>query len=182
MKEAGHETKIDARVINQLKDYKGVSHLRKEALSVLVKMLNNKELEHLRKQFAGLDKDQTGMITAQELEEGMRAAGYNITANEMKQMMHDLDYMGNGKINYSEFLAATISIKSVLTQDKMWALFKHFDTDDSGFITPENIKEAFEKTGKHISDKELANILKSHDVMHNGRITFEEFKLMFMDN
>ena len=56
--------------------------------------------------------------------------------NEIKQIIANVDYAGNGKINYSEFLAATIELKSVLTYDKLWALFKYFDTDDSGIITP----------------------------------------------
>ena len=50
--------------------------------------------------------------------------------------MLNIDYAGNGKINYSEFLAATIHIQEVLTYEKAWALFKYFDTDDSGTITP----------------------------------------------
>jgi len=112
----------------------------------------------------------------------MRKANYNMTANELKTLMERVDYMGNGKINYSEFLAATISIKSVLTYDKMWALFKHFDTDDSGFITPENIREAFGKVGKNLSDKDINDILENHDIENNGMISFEEFKQMFIEN
>lgn len=50
--------------------------------------------------------------------------------------MANCDYAGNGKINYSEFLAATVEIKKVLTYDRLWALFKYFDTDCSGYITP----------------------------------------------
>ncbi len=73
----------------------------------------------------------------------MKKAGFEYSASEMSKIITNIDYAGNGLINYSEFLAATISIKSVLTYDKLWALFKHFDTDETGVITPENIKEAF---------------------------------------
>jgi len=54
--------------------------------------------------------------------------------------MNQVDHMGNGKINYTEFIAATVKVKSVLTEEKLRALFLHFDTDNSGFITPYNIK------------------------------------------
>lgn len=50
-------------------------------------------------------------------------------------MIENIDYAGNGKINYSEFLMATIELKSVLTNEKLAALFKYFDTDNSGVIT-----------------------------------------------
>jgi len=56
--------------------------------------------------------------------------------NEIQQIIENVDYAGNGKINYSEFLAATIELKQVLTYEKLWTLFKYFDTDNSGIITP----------------------------------------------
>ena len=90
-----------------------------------------------------------------------------------------MDYKGNGKINYSEFLAATISVKSVLTYEKLYALFKHFDTDDSGFITPENLKESFAVGGRDLSDEQVGIILKDHDIKGDGQLSFEEFKAIF---
>ncbi len=93
--------------------------------------------------------------------------------------MSNIDYMGNGKINYSEFLAATISVKSVMTYEKLWALFKHFDTDNSGYITEENIEEAFAKAGKIITKEEIKDTIKSHDIERNGMLSFDEFKMIF---
>lgn len=49
--------------------------------------------------------------------------------------MRELDEGGDKKINYSEFLAATISVKKILTEEKLMAIFKQFDTDGSGKIT-----------------------------------------------
>lgn len=62
---------------------------------------------------------------------------------QVSDILSEVDYRRNGKINYSEFLAATISVKEVLTEEKLLALFKHFDVDNSEFITSDNIKEAF---------------------------------------
>jgi Ca2+-binding EF-hand superfamily protein len=50
--------------------------------------------------------------------------------------MDKIDYAGNGKINYSEFLIATIEVSRVVNQEKLMALFRYFDTDNSGVITP----------------------------------------------
>ncbi len=66
-----------------------------------------------------------------------------MTTNKVKTIMENVDYQGNGKINYTEFLAATVPVELVLTDEKLLALFKHFDTDNSDFITPDNIREAF---------------------------------------
>ena len=71
---------------------------------------------------------------------------------------------------------ATLELKKVLTFDRLWALFKYFDTDSSGYITPNNLKEAFAKSGKILSDLELKDILAKHDIEKNGIISFDEFK------
>ena len=81
--------------------------------------------------------------------------GENLNPIEISQIITNLDYAGNGKINYTEFLVATIEIKSVLTYDRLWALFKYFDTDSSGYITPANMKEAFAKTGKTLTESDI---------------------------
>jgi calcium-dependent protein kinase len=51
-----------------LREYKGISKLKKEAMNILVKMMNEKEIEHLREQFMKIDLDNTGMINMEELE------------------------------------------------------------------------------------------------------------------
>ena len=89
--------------------------------------------------------------------------------------------MGNNKINYTEFLAATISVQTILTDEKLLAIFKQFDTDSSGFITRDNIVAAMNKLGQHINEKELDAIMQNHDIKGDNRLSFEEFKMIFMD-
>ena len=84
------------------------------------------------------------MISYTELKQAFeKNATNNMSSQRIKTIMVNVDYQGNGKINYSEFLAATVSVRSVLTNEKLFALFKHFDTDNSDYITPDNIREAF---------------------------------------
>lgn len=165
-------------VYESLKTYEANSVLKKEAMNILITMLKDDEIEDLREQFRKIDKDYTGTISAQELEDSIRKMGKHITANEIKEIISKVDYLGNGKINYSEFLAATISAQNVLTSEMLYALFNHFDTDGSGFISPENIQEAIEKAGRVISKEEITLILKEHDIEKNGKISFDEFKVM----
>lgn len=55
--------KIDKDVIQNLKKYQGKSHLKKEAMNILVKTLKESEILHLKTQFLNIDKDHTGMIS-----------------------------------------------------------------------------------------------------------------------
>ena len=55
-----------------------------------------------------------------------------ITREEIEKIISEVDYHGNGKISYSEFLTATIDIKSILSKEKLNAVFSQFDTSNSG--------------------------------------------------
>lgn len=78
-----------------------------------------------------------------------------MSTKEIQEMIHEVDYHGNGKINYSEFLSATINVRTFMTEQKMQAIFQQFDTDNSGKITQENIYLAMQKLGQEISRNEI---------------------------
>jgi Ca2+-binding EF-hand superfamily protein len=65
----------------------------------------------------------------------------------LDQIITEIDFHGQKRINYTEFLAATISVKKILTNERLYAMFKQFDADGSGFITPQDIVEAMQKLG-----------------------------------
>jgi len=58
-------------------------------------------------------------------------------------MINELDFYGNGKINYTEFLAATLDVKTFFNESKLRSVFSMFDTDSNGMITEENMHNAF---------------------------------------
>ena len=112
-------------------------------MNLLVKMASEDEVKDLRKQFQAIDKDGSGMILASELAEIIRKRQMNMSDKDIKDIISEIDYHGNSKINYSEFLSATINIKTFLNDHKLNAIFSQFDTDNSGKITEENIYYAF---------------------------------------
>ena len=102
--------------------------------------------------------------------------------SEIDELIKEVDIKGNGMINYSEFIAATIKTKEVLTEARLWAIFKQFDSDNSESITVKNLKEAFANLGKPLSDADIKDILMKDDVKKDGKISFEEFRNLFMGN
>ena len=57
-----------------------------------------------------VDVNHTGLIDAEELMNGIRAAGIDIKPEEVEAIIQSVNFKGNGEINYSEFIAATISV------------------------------------------------------------------------
>ena len=100
---------------------------------------------------------------------------------DVDKIISEVDYFGNGKINYTEFLVATLDVKTFLDKSKLQALFNQFDTDGSGEITKDNIITAMNKLGHSITQKELDEVMRQHDTLKNGVITLKEFEAIFFD-
>ncbi len=86
-------------------------------------------MEILREQFQKIDSDNSGQIEIAELKEVLMNTNKNVAVTEFDHIIQELDYNGNHKINYTEFLAATLSIKKILTHQKLEALYRQFDVD-----------------------------------------------------
>ena len=149
------QAKLDKEVVANLKKYRGQSILKKAAMNVLVKHLAPNQINSLKKEFEKMDKDLSGFIEIKELENAIQQADLEFTASEIKDIISELDYDKNEKVNYSEFLAATINASAFLSEEKLAAIFKTFDVDNSGQITAENIQDAFSKFGKEVTDDEV---------------------------
>ena len=67
---------------------------------------------------------------------------------------------------------ATIDRKEFEDEDHLWTAFKYFDVDNTGFITADNLVDAFMKAGKDISEEEIQSILEEVDIDGTGNIDF----------
>jgi len=93
-----------------------------------------------------------------------------------------LDFDKDGKIKYTDFLMATINKNEALTDANIKFAFHHFDTDNNGFITLDNLVEAFHREGKGLEAEEIKEILAQADISSTGQISLEDFaKIMKYD-
>ena len=108
----------------------------------------------------------------------MKQCGLDYQVEEIQQIIQSTDFMGNGKINYSEFIVATMNDNVYMNEEKLWQAFNFFDTDGTGHITEENLKEAMKKVGVKVEDQAIKDMIKENDLAKDNKISFEEFKLM----
>ena len=95
------------------------------------------------------------MITSAELKQAIKKSQINIPDTEIDRIINEVDYHGNNKINYTEFIIATMDVKSFLDESNLEAIFNQFDTDSSGTITKDNIIMAMQKIGQEITQDDL---------------------------
>ena len=149
-------------------------------MNVMVKHLSSKQIKDLETEFGKLDNDGSGTLEIEELQRAIENAKMNISEAEIRQIIKEIDYAENGKINYSEFISATINTKDFLTEDRLQAIFQSFDIDNTKYITIQNLKDAFSKFGRSISQREIEQIMKEHDKDGDQQIDFNEFKEMML--
>lgn len=171
---------LDADVLKNLVQFKGSSTLKKAAMNMLVKTVSANEFDKLREQFEALDEDKTGQVDAEELSRALKKSKLNISDEQIEAIIKEVDSAGNNMINYTEFLAATMTARKWLNDNRLMMLFKEFDIDDTGFITKENLEEAFHKLDKPITKADIKAILDAHDDSKDGKISYEEFCKMML--
>lgn len=54
-------------IINKLRNFRGISKLRKAAMNIIVKLLDSSLMTELRSEFLKIDQENTGLITLDEL-------------------------------------------------------------------------------------------------------------------
>lgn len=91
--------------------------------------------------------------------------------------MKSMDLDGNGFIDYSEFLTATINRDKIMSKQNLDLAFKTFDKDGSGKISLDEIMQIFQSSSNKVDDKSLfESLIKEADQNGDGEISFDEFK------
>ena len=172
---------VDEEIIESLKQFQYQNLLQKEIRFYLAKLCSDKEIIKLKHAFLAIDKDNSGEIEYEEIPKIFNELGIEATDNELKSIFSSMDFHCDGKVNYSEFLAATISSINFNKEEKLWSAFKYFDTTDSGFITLDSVMEAL-KDSAVIVDKEGLNEIFEDLKKKGKKINFNEFKAIVFGN
>jgi len=165
--------------LGQLRNFINASKLQKAVLTCMASQLSEFEIMDLRKVFLALDKNGDGTITLDELKEGLSKLP-DIKANEIQQIMNSIDTDKSGKIDYTEFLAATMETNLYLKEEKLFMAFKMFDKDGNGKISAQELKEVLGNAELYSEKDEKAwdDLIKEADLNGDGEIDYNEFLTM----
>ena len=123
-----------------------------------------------------MDKNRDGIIDKEELVKGFDEL-LGVKEDEVERIIKQADADGNGELEYSEWVIATINKRELLSDDKLLMAFQLFDQDGGGSISAEEIKEML-GFGKNSNDKIWDDVVNEVDDDGDGEIVFEEFKEM----
>jgi len=184
-------TPLDGSIVQRLQRYSTFPSLKRQVLRFIAPSLlqedhsldmvvQAKDLYQIFKQF---DYHKHGHLENEDLLKGLQESGYNVTAEEVKQLISAVDVDHNGMINYEEFLTTMIDWSLVEQHDSnhfhelVDELFDSLDRNHSGGIEREEMKDLMCREG--MSDDEceimIEQAMDQADAKGDGVIDKEEF-------
>merc|ERR1719491_433093 len=130
--------------------------------------LSNEECAQVREYFVAMDKNNQGTITLQELRQVM-INKFQISDQETQHIFEAMDSNNDDTIHYSDFLAAMMNTRISMHSDLLRSAFRRFDTDNSGYITVENLREVLG------DNEQVEHMLAEADLLKDNRISYPEF-------
>lgn len=165
----------------KLMEFKSESKLREAIFLYFVNYFDlKKEKRKLRKIFKSYDLTNDGQITRKELIQIYGKIGNDSEVEKyVDKILEKLDYNKTLAINFSEFCVANLDYKHYLTENKLKQIFLLLDIDKSGFLDQDNLRQFFHLSEKY--DYFVKEMISEVDITKDGKISFEEFKIMMKD-
>ncbi len=172
-------TNLDQDILVNIKNFSAPQKFKKLVLRFLVNMISHKELKDLKTAFYAIDSDHSGLINIDELHNAFIEANINISEEEIKNIISS-----NGeekdKLDYTEFIVASLNQKKFIDKDKLIKAFKYFDVDDSGYIDSSDVKKALLRSGKKILNSEdIDKMLAEVGTLKQPKVSLEDFLILF---
>ncbi|KAJ0672689.1 putative protein kinase CAMK-CDPK family [Helianthus annuus] len=171
------DTPLDNAVMGRLKQFRAMNKFKKVALRVIAGCLSEEEIMGLKEMFKGMDTDNSGTITLEELKQGLSKQGPKLSEKEVKQLLEAADADGNGTIDYDEFITATMHMNRMDREEHLYTAFQYFDKDNSGYISIEEMEQAIRDYGMN-DGRDIKEIVSEIDTDNDGRINYDEFVAM----
>mmetsp|Transcript_106141 Transcript_106141/g.165698 ORF Transcript_106141/g.165698 Transcript_106141/m.165698 type:complete len:519 (-) Transcript_106141:164-1720(-) len=177
---AANVSLTDGKLMDNLKSFRSQNKLKKAALHVIASQLGESQIKALRETFMALDENSDGLLTVNEMKEGLNRCGLKEIPADLQQIMKDVDSDGSGVIDYTEFLAATLDKKVYMAEDVCWQAFRIFDRNGDGKIDKKEIAKVLNSDSdvQEAAAKDLAEIMAELDKNGDGEIDFQEFMAM----
>jgi centrin-1 len=138
--------------------------------------LTEEQKQEIREAFDQFDTDGSGSIDAQELKMAMRALGFELTREEIRDMIQKCVGSNTPTLDFQQFFE--MMSQKILERDPLKEILKAFDLfdkDHSGSISLRDLKSATIELGENLTDDELREMIKEADRDLDGEVGRHEF-------
>lgn len=158
------------RMFSQVLSFARSSRFERAVLTITAHDAQFQEVEQLRAAFIKLDPARHGWLSRDGIRTALRNLNLRLPEEEFEQIFEALDPDGDDRIQYTDWLAATIR-PAVLTSEKaLKELFDFFDVHGNGKIKRTDLLDVL---GDGVQDAQLPPGLRAED---EGDLGWEEFQ------
>jgi Ca2+-binding EF-hand superfamily protein len=99
---------------------------------------------------------------------------------EVRRIFDGIDVYHDGAgIAYTEFLAATLTSRGFLTEERVAEAFDRLDLDSSGAISVDDLHSIL---GRNFTEEYANEIIAQVDVDRDGKLSYQEFLRVFRND
>lgn len=163
---------------NILLEFIKKSALQKEIYYFISKCSQESDLVKFKNFFNKFDSANNGILSIDDMELGFKNNGIPISDKELISIWEGMDFHKDGKVNYSEFLAAMISNNELVKEDQLSSVFNLFKENkkNRNYITYESLYNVAKALNLKIDTEELQKCFKEY----SDELRFEDFKKLIL--
>ena len=106
----------------------------------------------------------------------MKKLGLNPTAEELKDIIQDIDRDNDGQIDYNEFLRLmSTKLKDAQTEDELLEAFNVFDSAGKGCFGEAELADVAGRLRCNFTQEDIKEMIAVADLNGDQTINFEEF-------
>lgn len=144
------------------------------------KRFNDQQIDLLKSAFEACDKDNSGVISKEELHFACEKSGYMITDGQLDFIFLTIDKDKSGEIDFEEFLEFIYICQFSQTDIQQAKLiFEGFDADGGGSIDKAELYQAFQKLEVNVTIEQVNQAFEVLDKDQSGSLDFNEFLTLF---
>eukprot|EP00927_Polykrikos_kofoidii_P081883 TRINITY_DN7981_c0_g1_i2.p1 TRINITY_DN7981_c0_g1~~TRINITY_DN7981_c0_g1_i2.p1 ORF type:complete len:266 (-),score=54.51 TRINITY_DN7981_c0_g1_i2:259-1056(-) len=160
---------LDDKKLKHIIGFGEASCFEKALLTILAHQQHSDTVEQLGKVFEEIDTSKTGSLSKDEIADGLIACGQKLSEEQLETIFSSLDSDGNGKVQYTDWLAATLDSSVAASAAANRQAFDFLDIDKSGVVSLSNLIRV-------LGDEAAArDALKMADIDCSGAITWDNF-------
>jgi calcium-dependent protein kinase len=167
------------QVINNLTSFGETTKFQRAVIRFIVsQLLSQSERNELSNIFKNFDTSGDGKINEKEFTVYCKKIfGSSLSDEDIKMIMARVDTDKSGFVDYSEFLAAAMDRKKLLSLERLEKAFEAFDKDKNGKISAQELKLMLESTVK-LDLEAYKKLIQDVDQNGDDLVDFREFKDM----